>query len=214
MNNAPVAPRTYAQDKRAASAASTKGRIRSAALALYRERGITRTTISAIAERADVSRGTVLHHYGNAEQLLEAIVDEIVVEIEYPDERVQEGATSEPERVHRYVDAMFRFFVRSEEHWPAFSADMDLPVARKRESEFYEVVGRLFAATFLDMGADRIVGAAARAYVNYGPHNDLRDAGLSLDERIEVVASTLVDLVDRRRRELADEGGAAAHGTK
>lgn len=196
-----MAPRTYTQEKRAASAASTKRRIRAAALELYRERGITRTTISAIAGRADVSRGTVLNHYGNADQLLDALLDEIVVEIRYPDERVQAGARSEPERIRRYVDAMFRFFVRSEEHWPTFSGDMDHPVAKAREQEFFDVVTRLFAATFLDLAEDRIVGAAARAYVNYAPLNDLRAAGLSLDEAIDVVADSLIALVGSRRNE-------------
>jgi len=198
-----MAPRTYSQEKRAASAASTKGRIRVAALDLYRERGISRTTISAIAERADVSRGTVLNHYGNAEQVLDALLDEIVVEIRYPDERVQEGAKSEPERIRRYVDAMFRFFVRSEELWPSFSGDMDHPAAKAREQEFIDVVKRLNAATFLDLAPDRIVGAAARAFVNYMPLNDLRAAGLSLDEAIDVVAETLIALVNRRRNEMS-----------
>jgi len=201
-----MAPRTYSQEKRAASAASTKGRIRVAALDLYRERGISGTTISAIAERADVSRGTVLNHYGNAEQVLDALLDEIVAEIRYPDERVQKGAKSEPERIRRYVDAMFRFFVRSEEVWPSFSADMDHPVAKAREQEFIDVVKRLYAATFLDLAPDRIVGGAARAFVNYMPLNDLRAAGLSLDDSIEVVAGTLIDLVNRRREELSMRG--------
>ncbi|HUQ43675.1 MAG TPA: TetR/AcrR family transcriptional regulator [Candidatus Limnocylindria bacterium] len=198
-----MTPRSYSQHRRATSSAKTKRRIRQAALDLYRERGITRTTISGIAERADVSRGTVLNHYGNAEQLLNHLLDEIVVELGYPDERVMEGAASEPERVRRYVDAMFRFFVRSEEHWPSFAGSLDHPVARAREEEFYSVVGRLYAATFLDLASDRVVEAAARAYVNYSPLNDLRAAGLTLDEAIEVVSNTLIDLVARRRGELA-----------
>lgn len=53
------------------------------------------------------------------------------------------------------------------------------------------------------MATDRIVAAAARAYVNYTPLNDLRAAGLSLDEAIEVVAETLIALVERRRKEVS-----------
>jgi AcrR family transcriptional regulator len=198
-----MAPRSYRLDTRAKTAAATRRRIRDAAISLYRERGVAGTTIRAIAERADVVRGTVLNHYGNAEQLLEAVLDEIVTEIRYPDERVQDGATSEAERVRRYVDAMFRFFVRSQNIWPAFSADMELPAMMARERQFYAVVGRLHAATFGDLGTDRIVAAATRAYVNYMPLHDLRAAGLSLDEAIEVVAGTLIALVDRRRTEVA-----------
>ena len=49
------------------------------------------------------------------------------------------------------------------------------------------------------VATDRMVAAAARAYVNYLPLNDLRAAGLSLDEAIEVVADTLTVLVGRRK---------------
>jgi AcrR family transcriptional regulator len=170
---------------------------------MYRERGVAGTTVRAIAERADVARGTVLNHYGNAEQVLEAVLDEIVSGLSYPDERVQEGARTEAERIRRYVDAMYRFFVRSEADWPAFARDMDHPVLKAREAEYYGVVGRLHAGTFGDLAGDRYVLAAARAYVNYMPLHDLRAAGLSLDEAIDVVAETLIALVDRRRTEVA-----------
>ncbi len=196
-----MSPRPYTQRARAESAVETERRIRGAALELYRRRGVAATTVQAIAERADVARGTVLNHLGSAEGLLEAVLDETVSNIRYPDEQLQEGAATESERVRRYVDAMFRFYVRSEEAWPAFSRDLDLPVLKAREAEYYAIVGRLYAATFLDLAEDRVVGAATRAYVNYGPLNDLRAAGLSLDEAIDVVADTLIALVERRRNE-------------
>jgi AcrR family transcriptional regulator len=197
-----MVPRRYTQRGRAESAAETRRRIRDAALELYKERGVAPTTVQAIAERADVARGTVLNHFGSADGLLEAVLDETVAKIRYPDERLQEGAASETQRIRRYVDAMFRFYVRSEEDWPAFSRDLDLPVVKAREAEYYAIVGRLYAATFLDLAEDRIVGAANRAYVNYAPLNDLRAAGLSLDEAIDVVTDTLIALVERRRNEM------------
>ena len=196
-----MTPRRYTQRGRADSAAETKRRIRDAALELYRQRGVAATTVQAIAARADVARGTVLNHYGSADGLLEAVLDETVAKIQYPDEHLQEGAASETERIRRYVDAMFRFYVRSEEAWPAFSRDLDLPVLKAREAEYYAIVGRLYAATFLDLAQDRLVGAATRAYVNYAPLHDLRAAGLSLDEAIDVVANSLIAIVARRRNE-------------
>jgi AcrR family transcriptional regulator len=196
-----MAPRRYTQRGRAESAAETERRIRAAALELYRQRGVAATTLQAIAARADVARGTVLNHFGSGDGLLEAVLDEIVAKIRYPDEQLQEGAESESERIRRYVDAMFRFYVRGEEDWPAFSRDLDLPILKAREAHYYAIVARLYAATFLDLAEDRIVGAATRAYVNFAPLHDLRAAGLSLDEAIDVVADTLIDLVARRRKE-------------
>jgi hypothetical protein len=49
-----------------------------------------------------------------------------------------------------------------------------------------------------------MVAAAARAYVNYSPLYDLRAAGLELEEAIEVVGSSLIELA-RQRRLLAEE---------
>lgn len=197
-----MTPRTYVQDRRAASAAATRRRVQDAALALYHERGVAATTIQAVAERADVARGTVLNHFGGTDGLLEAVLDDIVTRLEYPDERLQAGARDEAERIRRYVDAMFRFFVRSEADWPAISRDLDHPILRQREAEYYAVVARLFKATFGDLAGDRYVAAAARAYVNYMPLNDLRSAGLTLDEAIEVVSGSLIALTRQRRAAL------------
>ena len=194
-----MTPRSYALGKREASSAATRERIRDAAVELYRERGIAATTIQAIADRADVARGTVVNHFGTAELLLEAVLDDIIADIRYPDEHLVDGVTEPAERVRRYVDALFRFFERSEYAWPVFSSDLDLPALKQREAEYYAVLGRLYAAAFDPLAADRVVAAAARAYVNYAPLHDLRAAGLSLDEAIDVVATTLIDLMERRR---------------
>ena len=79
-----MTPRTYIQDRRAASAADTRKRIRDSALDLYRERGVASTTVQAIAERADVSRGTVVNHFGGADGVLNAVLDEVVPGLEVP----------------------------------------------------------------------------------------------------------------------------------
>jgi AcrR family transcriptional regulator len=194
-----MAPRSYALGKREASSAATRQRVRKAALELYIERGITSTTIQAVAERADVARGTVVNHFGTAEQLLEAVLDEVTADLRYPDEHIFEGIHDPAERIRRYVRELFRFFERSESVWPAFSSELELPALKRRELEFYVVLGRLYAAGFGALAGDRIVAASARAFVNYGPLHDLRAAGLSLDEASEVVAEALVALAEGRR---------------
>ena len=187
--------------RRAETATATRRRIVDVTRDLYKENGIRGTTLTAVAERADVARGTIVHHFGNGDGLLDAVLDRIIEDIVYPDEHVQDGASSLPERIRRYVDAMFRFFVRSEGDWPAFSRDLDLPLLRQREAEYYAVIARLYAATYRELARDRYVAAATRAYVNYAPFNDLRDAGLSLDESIDLVGSTLIAVAqDATRR--------------
>jgi AcrR family transcriptional regulator len=195
-----MAPRTYVQERRATSAAATKRRIRDAAVELYRDRGVARTSIQAIAERADVARGTVLNHFGSTEGLLETLLDEAVADVRFPDARVLEGATTEEARIRQFVDGMLGFFARSQEWWYVFAADTDLPAVKARERAYWDEIGRLQAETFGDLAEDRVVGAAVRAFVNYGPFHELRGAGLSLDEAIGVVGEALVAVVQRRRR--------------
>ncbi|MDO8364186.1 MAG: TetR family transcriptional regulator [Actinomycetota bacterium] len=61
--------------ERAATMPADNGaiRLRDAALALFGERGFAGTTVRAIAERADVTAGLVLHHYGSKEGLRRAV---------------------------------------------------------------------------------------------------------------------------------------------
>jgi AcrR family transcriptional regulator len=203
-----MTPRTYTQEKRAASAAETKRRIRDAALALYREQGIRTTTIAAVAKRSDVSRGTVLNHFANADGLLNAVLDDIVDRLGYPDYGVLAEVADEAERIRRYVEEMFRFFVRSEDDWPAFYRELDHPILKAREAAYYEIAGRLYQAAFGDLASDRLVQAAVRAFVTYAPLYELRAAGLTVDESIGLVAQSLIDLVERRRRPAQRKGGS------
>jgi AcrR family transcriptional regulator len=203
-----MAPRTYSQQRRAETAATTRGRIRDAAVELYRERGVAGTTLRAVAERADVSRGTILNHFQSADGLLESILEEAAAETALPDVRDVEGAANEADRIHRFVDATLRFFDRSAAWWPVFAADMGHPAVRAREQAYLDVMGRLHVAAFTDLAADRIVAAAVRAFVNYAPFNDLRAGGLSLDEVIDLVAEVLTGIVTRRR-EAVQLGGTA-----
>jgi AcrR family transcriptional regulator len=207
-----VTPRSYSQDRRAESAAATRQRILDAAHALFREAGVSATTLTAIATRADVSRGTVINHFGGFDGLLDALLDEVADRLVYPSEQVLTSATDDSERIHRYVEAMFGFFVRSADDWAAFSRDMDHPILREREAHYSAIVARLYAATFGDLAEDRLVAAAARAYVNYAPLDDLRGAGLSLEEAVGVVAGSLAALVRERRTQAQQEANRGQGG--
>lgn len=61
--------RAYRKVKRAEDEQRTRARIVDAAEALHAELGPARTTISAIAERADVTRATVYRHFPDDESL-------------------------------------------------------------------------------------------------------------------------------------------------
>jgi TetR/AcrR family transcriptional regulator, cholesterol catabolism regulator len=56
-------------------------RIRTAALALFREHGYDATTVEEIAERADVAKGTFFNYFARKDALLEALADDLVGEL-------------------------------------------------------------------------------------------------------------------------------------
>jgi AcrR family transcriptional regulator len=200
-----MAPRTYTLGRRAKTSADTRERIIEAAAAVYREHGVPGATIQAIAERADVARGTVLNHFGGADGLLEAVLDRAAEEVNYPTERDLAGAATPEDRIRRFVDTMFRFFERSVDWWAVFAADIEVPAIRARERAYWEEAGRFQAAAFGSLAGEPYVAAAVRAFVDYAPLNSLRSAGLTLEQAIELVGDVLIDVVRRRANA---EGGS------
>ena len=200
-----MAPREYRLKRRAETTAATRLQIIEAAAAVYRDRGVSNATLHAIAERADVSRGTVVNHFGGLDGLLEAVLDHAVETIVYPTARDLDGAATLDDRIRRFVDLTFRFFDRSTDWWSVFGADTEVPAIKRRETAYYELFGAFVGAAFGELAADRIMGAAIRAFIDYAPWNALREGGLSLDESIEVVADALINVAHKRAD--AGEGG-------
>jgi AcrR family transcriptional regulator len=189
-----MAPRGYTLKRRAEAATATRLRIVDAAVSLYLERGVTGTSIQAVAERADVARGTVVNHFGGAEGLLEAVLDQAADEVEIPGPGQLAGAESLEERIRRFVDLNFRFFERGSDWWRIFYHELELPAVKARERQYYETSAAFYAAAFREVAADPKVAGAVRAFVDYGPLNALRAAGLTLEESIDVVADALANL--------------------
>lgn len=201
-----MTPRPYTQRRRAEAAARTRARIIRAAAELYRERGVTATTVPAVAERADVARGTVVNHFGSGQALLEAVLEEALAEIAVPDADALAGAATTKARIHAFVKAMFEFFERSSGWWQVFAADLQLPAVAARDAEYQESVRRLRAAALGPLADDRVVDAAIRAFVDYAPLYALRGAGLDLDAAAALVADAIVGLIEQRGIEKEDPG--------
>lgn len=71
---------------------TTRARIRNAALDLFPEQGFNRSTVRVIAEKAGVSPGLVLHHFGSKEGLREACDRYVVTRFrELKDDSLQGG---------------------------------------------------------------------------------------------------------------------------
>jgi AcrR family transcriptional regulator len=170
-------------------------------VAVYRERGVGGATLKAIADRADVSRGTILHHFGDGEGLLAAVLAAATASLDVPDERVLEGHDDPEDRIRVYVDAMFRFYDRSSDWWTVFAGDRNEPprepAFQAEEQRFWESMGRFQAAALGEAAADPAVAATLGTMVHPWVMNQLMAGGLSLVEVIDVVADLAIALVRR-----------------
>lgn len=192
-----MTPRGYRLSTRATTAAATRDRIIEAAAAEYRVSGVAGSTVRAIAARADVSRGTILHHFGTADGLLGAVLDGVVAALDVPDASVLDGVGDADERARRFVTAMLRFYDRTSDWWDVFGSVLDHPVVHSREIAFWESVGAFRAAALGPAAEDRIVVAAVDAVTHPVTLGNLRSGGLSLEEAIEVTSDLVVDLLRR-----------------
>lgn len=203
-----MAPRAYTLRKRADTAEATRRRIVDAAAAVYRDVGVQRATVSAVATRADVSRGTVLHHFGDLEGLLGAVLEVAIEEVRYPDVSIFEGAATTEDRLRRYVDAMVRFTARSQGWWEVFAQGMGtVPALRDAEAAFYEAVVTVQAAALGPLASDERLSRALGALVDFGTLGSLTRAGFDLEATIELLGDLVVDLARGR-----DRGGEGPSG--
>jgi AcrR family transcriptional regulator len=196
-----MAPRTYTQDKRAEGARQTRERIVDAAAALYEEQGVSATTLQAIAARADVSRGTILHHFGGAGGLLDAVAERILLHLEPPDEAIFDGVAPGPARLRTYVVAMIEFFRRSTGWWAVFVSEMERPELKSREAAYYDQMARLQSIALGDLADDHDVAIVVGSLVHPGTIGGLiwvmEQAGLAPVSIPDAIADVVVAYMER-----------------
>ena len=221
MNTAGLmAPRSYTLGQRAKTSTATRRRILDAALELYMERGIGATTLTAIADRADVARGTVIHHFGTASRLLEETLDELLERLEVPDERVLDGLVGRDARIRAFVEAMIAFQERSTPYWTVFEGDMDRPALKQREATYWAAFERLLAAALgPELAGDPRAGAVIVSLSHPATAGTFfwafERAGSSREEARGMIGDLAIDAVNRitarRQDEPVREGGTGWH---
>jgi len=102
--------RPYRQKRRAESAEETRQRLVRATFDLHGERGIAATTMKDIAERADVSVGTVYHHFSTYSEAIKACGAYALGRAPIPDETALDGARSREERIVLLAAAFFDLY--------------------------------------------------------------------------------------------------------
>ena len=105
-------PRHYKMNKRAETAEETRGRIVRATYALHVERGIGATSVRDIAERADVSPGTVYHHFPEYDDVVVACGKFTFETTRPPTREIFEGIETPGDRLRVLVEETFDFYRR------------------------------------------------------------------------------------------------------
>src|SRR6476661_3903394 len=100
-------PRKYQKKLRAEQQEETRQRIVEAMVALHREVGPARTTISAIAERAGVERLTVYRHFPDETEMFQACTTHYATVVPGPDPAAWAGIEDPAERLRATLLAFY-----------------------------------------------------------------------------------------------------------
>jgi AcrR family transcriptional regulator len=135
-------PRKYQKKRRAEQQAETRQRIVEATVALHREVGPARTTISAIAERAGVERLTVYRHFPDERSMFEACTSHYATLVPGPDPSGWAGKEEPAERLRAALLAFYDYYRRAEDVLTHAARDVpQLPALAAVLSPWEEFVG-------------------------------------------------------------------------
>lgn len=126
--------RAYRKTKRAEDELRTRARITDAAEALHAELGPARTTISAIAQRAEVTRATVYRHFPDDESLFLACSHQWLSRQRLPDPDAWEDRDDPFAVLHVGLTDIYRYFRDGEPMLSSVLRDAAVVPARVNEA--------------------------------------------------------------------------------
>jgi AcrR family transcriptional regulator len=128
--------------------AATRKALLTAALECLIEHGYSGTTTGLVCERAGVSRGALLHHFGTRAELVAATLAELANRREEDIERAVNQLPTDRTRVRKALDLLWSWYTE-----PLFYASVDIGVAARTDAELRATVApvedRLSRATLL-----------------------------------------------------------------
>jgi AcrR family transcriptional regulator len=118
--------RKYQLKKRAEGVAETRLRITEAAVELHGSVGPSRTTMSAVAERAGVERRTLYRHFPNEADLFAACSSHYFAAHPWPDLGHWRAIRDPHHRLERALDELYAFYERTESMFSNVLRDAEL----------------------------------------------------------------------------------------
>jgi AcrR family transcriptional regulator len=128
--------RPYRKKRRAELEAETRRRITKAAVELHGTLGPSRTSVSAIAERAGVPRSTVYRHFPDEAALFVACTSHWAASNPVPDQVGWARLRDPDERLRTALDELYAFYGRTEQMMDNLHRDEPMPIVKQFFSPF------------------------------------------------------------------------------
>jgi AcrR family transcriptional regulator len=188
--------RPYRMRKRAEQVDETRQRIAEATLRLHTTLGPAGTTISAVAEKAGVSRGTVYRHFANQEELYVACMTYGAEQWDTPDPGSWPTITDLGERARHALEELYRYFEENVDTFAPIYRDIAaMPTGAQRalrEEDGAFVEGLLAGCDLRGSRGRRLRGVAAHL-VDFRTWHSLRvDQGLDPAYVVELASQLLL----------------------
>lgn len=186
--------RPYTKKLRARLEEETRLRITEAAVELHGSVGPARTTMSALAERAGVTRSTLYRHFPDEVAVFEACSAHWRAANPYPDPSRWQGIENPDERTRAALGELYAFYRRGERMLANLLRDEEtVEIVRERLAALHgfldAIRDMLLAGRGLRGGARRRAAAAARHAVTFQTWQSLASQGLSDDEAADLMTA-------------------------
>ena len=186
--------RKYELKRRAERQDQTRQRIVEAAVALHTSVGPTRTSISAIADRAGVQRHTFYRHFPDERSLAMACSGHFDAEYPLPDPQTWRAIADPEQRLRTGLGELYRYFERAAPMLAPIIRDLDVdPLTRevftlRTGTRIQKMKGVLIEAFHLKGLAARRLNGMLETFLSFTTWQALRAAMRSHAETVEAAA--------------------------
>ena len=180
--------RKYELKKRADDVAATHLRITEAAIDLHGTVGPSRTTMSAVAERAGVGRRTLYRHFPTEAELFAACSTHYFDVNPWPELDPWRAVTDPRERLERALDELYAYYERNEPMLANVLRDAELvDTARAAVAPLRAYIEE--AAGVLVTGPGKLVGGALRHALAFSTWQSLSANGIARRDAVKLMTA-------------------------
>jgi AcrR family transcriptional regulator len=190
--------------RRAELEEQTRRRITESAVALHKELGPARTSISSIAERAGVRRSTVYRHFPDEDALFAACSSHWRAENPRPDPRAW-GVIEDPaERTETALRELYAFYARTQTMYTSLLRDEAvLPIVRRLMRNFHDYLSTIQDTLMVGRHLRGRAGRRTRAAIGHALafptwRSLTQEQGLANDDAVELMCRLVEDAAGLR----------------